>query len=66
MKHTRLLTYSILGVLLWYLFLQSGIHTTVAGVPAKIVGRPTTDKPSEDMDQAFNGKSNHYIDGAGI
>lgn len=41
-------------------------HTTVAGVPAKIVGRPTTDKPSEDMDQAFNGKSNHYIDGAGI
>ncbi|MFC1237766.1 serine O-acetyltransferase [Vibrio sp. F74] len=41
-------------------------HTTVAGVPAKIVGRPTTDKPSEDMDQAFNGKSNVYTDGAGI
>jgi serine O-acetyltransferase len=26
-------------------------HTTVAGVPAKIVGRPTCDKPSLQMDQ---------------
>ena len=41
-------------------------HTTVAGVPAKIIGRPATDKPSEDMDQAFNGKSNEYSDGGGI
>ena len=31
-------------------------HTTVAGVPAKIVGRPDCAKPSEEMDQAFNGK----------
>jgi len=28
-------------------------HTTVAGVPAKIVGRPTTDQPALDMDHAF-------------
>lgn len=41
-------------------------HTTVAGVPAKIVGRPKSDKPAEDMDQAFNGKSDRYMDGAGI
>ncbi|GLO59674.1 serine O-acetyltransferase [Vibrio sp. MACH09] len=41
-------------------------HTTVAGVPAKIVGVPKTDKPSEDMDQAFNGKSDAYVDGGGI
>jgi serine O-acetyltransferase len=41
-------------------------HTTVAGVPAKIVGVPKTDKPAEDMDQAFNGKSEMLIDGGGI
>ncbi len=28
-------------------------HTTVAGVPAKIVGRPTSDAPALDMDQSF-------------
>ncbi len=41
-------------------------HTTVAGVPAKIVGRPKSSRPSEDMDQAFNGKSQHFIYGDGI
>lgn len=41
-------------------------HTTVAGVPAKIVGRPTTDKPSLDMDQQFNGKSQGFTGGDGI
>ncbi|CAK4069922.1 serine O-acetyltransferase [Vibrio sp. MarTm2] len=41
-------------------------HTTVAGVPAKIVGRPKTDKPSLDMDQQFNGKSQSFIGGDGI
>jgi serine O-acetyltransferase len=41
-------------------------HTTVAGVPAKIVGRPKTDKPSLDMDQGFNGKSQSFIHGDGI
>lgn len=30
-------------------------HTTVAGVPARIVGKPTTEMPSMDMDQNFNG-----------
>jgi serine O-acetyltransferase len=28
-------------------------HTTVAGVPARIVGRPECDKPSLDMDQCL-------------
>ena len=28
-------------------------HTTVAGVPAKIVGRPKSDSPALDMDQSF-------------
>ncbi|WP_261816155.1 serine O-acetyltransferase [Vibrio gallicus] len=41
-------------------------HTTVAGVPAKVVGRPKSDKPAEDMDQQFNGRSQNFIDGAGI
>ncbi|KOO11712.1 serine acetyltransferase, partial [Vibrio xuii] len=41
-------------------------HTTVAGVPAKIVGRPKTDKPSLDMDQQFNGKSQTFMGGDGI
>ncbi|CAH8191595.1 MULTISPECIES: serine O-acetyltransferase [Vibrio] len=41
-------------------------HTTVAGVPAKIVGRPQTDKPSLDMDQQFNGRSQSFIGGDGI
>jgi serine O-acetyltransferase len=31
-------------------------HTTVAGVPAKIVGHPGSEKPSEEMDQNFNGR----------
>lgn len=29
-------------------------HTTVAGVPARIVGRPTSDAPALDMDHGFN------------
>lgn len=28
-------------------------HTTVAGVPARVVGHPQSDKPSLDMDQQF-------------
>lgn len=40
-------------------------HTTVAGVPAKIVGRPGSEKPSLDMDQCFNGE-HKLVDGAGI
>ncbi|PJC85239.1 serine O-acetyltransferase [Vibrio sp. HA2012] len=31
-------------------------HTTVAGIPAKIVGHPNSEKPSEEMDQNFNGR----------
>lgn len=30
-------------------------HTTAAGVPARIVGKPESDKPSLDMNQNFNG-----------
>ncbi|MGC9421053.1 MULTISPECIES: serine O-acetyltransferase [Vibrio] len=41
-------------------------HTTVAGVPARIVGRPKTDKPSLEMDQNFNGRSQTFIGGDGI
>jgi serine O-acetyltransferase len=41
-------------------------HTTVAGVPAKIVGVPKSNKPSEDMDQVFNGKVELLIDSGGI
>lgn len=29
-------------------------HTTVAGVPAKVVGRPDCDQPALEMDQSFN------------
>lgn len=29
-------------------------HTTVAGVPAQVVGRPESDRPAEEMDQSFN------------
>jgi serine O-acetyltransferase len=41
-------------------------HTTAAGVPAKIVGKPKTDMPSLDMDQQFNGKSQTFMGGDGI
>nr|WP_086937795.1 serine O-acetyltransferase [Thaumasiovibrio occultus] len=41
-------------------------HTTVAGVPAKIVGRPASEKPSMDMDQQFNGHGHMFIGGDGI
>ncbi|MGF1740779.1 serine O-acetyltransferase [Vibrio profundum] len=41
-------------------------HTTVAGVPAKIVGKPKTEKPSLDMDQQFNGKNQTFESGGGI
>lgn len=29
-------------------------HTTAAGVPARVVGRPGSDRPSEEMDQSFS------------
>lgn len=32
-------------------------HSTVAGVPAKVVGRLKNEIPARDMDQCFNGKS---------
>jgi len=35
-------------------------HTTVAGVPAKVVGTPRTDKPSLDMNQNIIGDSGDY------
>ena len=41
-------------------------HTTVAGVPARIVGKPTSDKPSLEMDQNFNGNIDGFEDGDGI
>ncbi|KAA8997289.1 serine O-acetyltransferase [Affinibrenneria salicis] len=41
-------------------------HTTAAGVPARIVGRPGSDKPSLDMDQYFNGVSRGFEYGDGI
>lgn len=41
-------------------------HTTAAGVPARIVGRPKSARPSFDMDQQFNGRSQTFVDGDGI
>ncbi|CBJ83433.1 serine acetyltransferase [Xenorhabdus bovienii str. Jollieti] len=41
-------------------------HTTVAGVPARIVGKPESDKPSLDMNQHFNGINNGFEYGDGI
>lgn len=41
-------------------------HTTAAGVPARIVGKPTSDKPAMDMDQHFNGINNGFEYGDGI
>ncbi|USD65096.1 serine O-acetyltransferase [Vibrio sp. SCSIO 43136] len=41
-------------------------HTTAAGVPAKIVGRPKSEMPAMDMDQNFNGKSQTFTGGDGI
>lgn len=41
-------------------------HTTAAGVPARVVGRPTTEMPSLDMDQHFNGTIAGFEYGDGI
>ncbi|EDW0567258.1 serine O-acetyltransferase, partial [Salmonella enterica subsp. enterica] len=41
-------------------------HTTAAGVPARIVGKPGSDKPSMDMDQHFNGIHHTFEYGDGI
>lgn len=41
-------------------------HTTAAGVPARIVGRPESDTPSMDMDQYFNGTNHGFEYGDGI
>ncbi|TKI04011.1 serine O-acetyltransferase [Martelella alba] len=38
-------------------------HTTAAGVPARIVGRPDSEKPSMDMDQFFGSHGFEYGDG---
>jgi serine O-acetyltransferase len=41
-------------------------HTTAAGVPARIVGKPSSDKPSMEMDQHFNGMVPGFEFGDGI
>lgn len=41
-------------------------HTTAAGVPARIVGRPESETPSMDMDQYFNGAKHGFEYGDGI
>ncbi|MGV3345781.1 serine O-acetyltransferase [Enterobacteriaceae bacterium LUAb1] len=41
-------------------------HTTAAGIPARIVGKPSSDKPSMEMDQHFNGTIPGFEDGDGI
>ncbi|MDW8847900.1 serine O-acetyltransferase [Erwinia sp. P7711] len=41
-------------------------HTTAAGVPARIVGKPNSDKPSMEMDQHFNGMVPGFEFGDGI
>lgn len=41
-------------------------HTTVAGVPARVVGRPCCDKPSLEMDQDFSGLIQLFTHGDGI
>ena len=41
-------------------------HTTAAGVPARIVGKPASDMPSMDMDQNFNGLGAKFEFGDGI
>lgn len=41
-------------------------HTTAAGVPARIVGRPGSEKPAMDMDQHFNGLTQGFEYGDGI
>jgi len=41
-------------------------HTTAAGVPARIVGRPESERPSMDMDQHFNGIVQGFEFGDGI
>lgn len=41
-------------------------HTTAAGVPARIVGRPESERPSMDMDQHFNGIAQGFEFGDGI
>lgn len=40
-------------------------HRTAAGVPAKVVGTPSSEKPSYDMDQKLSGDDG-FIEGAGI
>ncbi len=41
-------------------------HTTVAGIPAKVVGRPSTEKPAMDMDQQFPAGQEQFEQGLGI
>lgn len=41
-------------------------HTTAAGIPARIVGKPGTLKPSIDMDQYFNCITENFKFGNGI
>ena len=60
-KIVGLLSAVIIGVLL-----AVPPHTTAAGVPARIVGKPDSDKPSMDMDQHFNGINHTFEYGDGI
>jgi serine O-acetyltransferase len=36
-------------------------HTTAVGVPARIVGRPTSERPSLEMDQSLPGTEGEGI-----
>ncbi len=41
-------------------------HRTAAGVPAKVVGMPSSENPSFDMDQKFYNTADGFIEGDGI
>lgn len=53
----------------WLMFCSAASRSTsyyCGWRTGKIVGRPYSDKPSEDMDQGFNGNGHKLVDGAGI